>query len=502
VPAIKAFHAARVAGKSVGESLTVANEVANQHNAASQMLNERAAEFKKDPGAQTVRALGDVAALVASFYAGGPEAGGAETEAATGETAAAASANEARVQSSVAKAGLEPGVEAQPSTIVKTPAQTHEWAPEVTERIPARTMIAPGTEPEPMPTGTMHEPILQNSARTHVNEMLKEEGLKPIDPATDLRDVGDRASKQLYTRSAEGFAQVEEATGKNLNALRQQLKELYRKKAETFNDPDKEGSIIDQINGMEDEAEQAFAEARKQGVDVDQPLADWKRSKSLSNWGETVRSAVDPLQKSGTFDPSKYAPKLEKLYRSDARYPGKFDAETGTLTEPPTQLEQAFGKQRAEAMRDDAYAASETQQALKNFKPEPGIAATTTKGPASTVRTPALVTKTPASIVKTAASPATESKALYDLVRKNTGRRFAVGDQTTNWGKVYKDFDKLSPAERAAQFKNPAAVEKTILNQARKQVARRAGGVVAAAGVAHILGVDGYIANKILAAAQ
>lgn len=90
VPAIKAFHAARVAGKSVGESLTVANEVANQHNAASQMLNERAAEFKKDPGAQTVRALGDVAALVASFYAGGPEAGGAETEAATAETEGAA----------------------------------------------------------------------------------------------------------------------------------------------------------------------------------------------------------------------------------------------------------------------------------------------------------------------------------------------------------------------------------------------------------------------------
>jgi hypothetical protein len=323
----------------------------------------------------------------------------------------------------------------------------------------------------------MHEPILQNSARTHVNNLLKEEGIAPIDDKVDLRDLGDQASKKFYARSAEGFAQVEEATGKNLSSLQRQLKDLYRKKAETFGDPDKEGAIIEKINGMESEADEAFAEAKRQGVDVDQPMADWKRSKSLANWGEAVRSSVDPLAKSGTFNPSKYAPNLEKLYRSDARYPGQYDAETGALKEPPTQLEQAFGKDRAETMRDDAYAASEAQQALKSLKP---------KG---------TVTRTPA-------VPPTEAKALYDLVRQNTGRRFGVGDEVTNWGKVYRDFDKLSPAERSARFGDPAAVEKSVLSQARRQLARRVGGVLTVAAAAHVLDVDDYIAGKILAVAR
>jgi len=408
----------------------------------------------------------------------------------------ASAGNEAVVQESVAKAGLEPGTAAMPE--VRTPARSATWAPKTTETIPERTMTVPGTAAEAAPTGTMHEPILQNSARTQVNDLLKEQGLQPVSATTDLRDVGDQASKQFYARSADGFAQVEKATGKNLNSWRSQLRDLYRQRAEAF-DPDKEGAIIEKINDLEGQAEAAFAEARAKGVDVDQPLVDWKRSKSLSNWGETVRGSVEPLEKNGTFDPAKYAPKLEKLYRSDARYPGQYNPETRTLTESPTQLEQAFGKPRAEAMRDDAYAASETQKFLKNYQPAPGVPERTVKVPGTTIKNPALVTKTPASV--TPAASATESQALYDLVRQNTGRRFGVGDEVTNWGKVYKSFDKLSPAERAAQFKDPSGVERTILSQARTQALRRVGAYAGAAGVAHVLGVDEYLARRILGVA-
>ena len=408
----------------------------------------------------------------------------------------AGAGNESVVQESVARAGLEPGTPATPE--VRTPARSATWAPKTTETIPERSMTVPGTEAEAAPTGTMHEPVLQNSARTHVNDLLKEQGLTKVPDTTDLRDVGDQASKQFYARSADGFDQVEKATGKNLNSFRQQLRDLYRQKAETY-DADKEGAIIEKINDLEGQADEAFKQARAKGVDVDQPLADWKRSKSLANWGETVRGSVEPLEKSGTFDPSKYTPKLEKLYRSDARYPGQYNPETKTLSESPTQLEQAFGKMRAEAMRDDAYAASETQKFLKNYKPSPGVPDRTVNVPGVTVETPALVTKTPASV--TPAQSATESQALYDLVRQNTGRRFGVGDEVTNWGKVYKTFDKLSPAERAAQFKDPAGVEKTILSQARKQALRRVGAYAGAAAVAHVLGVDEYIGRRILGAA-
>lgn len=368
---------------------------------------------------------------------------------------------ESEAAKSVKKAELEPGKSGSPAQTVKTPA---------------RIVKTEGTEPQPAPTGTMHEPVLQNSVRQQVNKVAADEGLKPIEDKTDLRDVGKDLANQFYARSKAGFDAVKKATGIDVNVLRDQISDLYSKKAEVFSDPDKEGALIEKINELEEQANGAFEQAKAQGVDVDKPLSDWRKMNATSDYGEQVRSSVDPLQKSGTFDPSKYAPRLEKLYRSDPRYPGRYDTETGTFTENPSRLEQVFGKQGSETMRDDAYAASETQQAVKNFKPEPGTPGTTTKIPASTTKTPAI--------------PPTESKALYELVRPNVKGKVLLDGAKTNWNKVLQDFDKLSPEEAAARFKNPDQIRDLIHSQARKQFLTTAAKVGGAAAAATYLGLS------------
>jgi hypothetical protein len=370
----------------------------------------------------------------------------------------------ARVEKSVAKAGLAEGAEATPET-----------------KIPAQTVTTPGTEPEPAPTGTMHEPILQNAVRQQVNQLAKQEGLKPVAPETDLRDVGKDISNQLFARSKSGFDAVKKATGVDVNVLRDQITDLHGKLSEVFDNPEHEGAIVEKINGLEDQAEKAFEAAKAKGVDVDKPLADWRKSKAASDYGQQVRASVDPTQKSGTFDPGKYAPRLEKLYRSNPKYVGKWNSETG-LTETPSRLEQLFGKAGSETMRDDAYAASETQQALKNFKPKPGTPGETTTTPSQTIP----------------GTPATEGKALYEMVRNNTGRRFGVLDERTNWVKTYADFDKMTPAERTARFANPPEVEKTLLSQARNQRLRTIAAIGTAASVG-VLGVPVSILKKLAA---
>ena len=94
-------------------------ETMKNRDATAQMVQQRAEEFKKDPGAASVRALADVAALAASHYMGkgiGPSAGVAgETE----STAAASTASKPgilkqaiqgeKVAQAPARAALESG---------------------------------------------------------------------------------------------------------------------------------------------------------------------------------------------------------------------------------------------------------------------------------------------------------------------------------------------------------------------------------------------------------
>lgn len=87
IPVIRAYESARAAGKTVTDSLAVADELAKQQNAVHQTLQQRAEEFKKAPGQATVHALGDIATLAATFFEGPkalgesglPEAGAVET---------------------------------------------------------------------------------------------------------------------------------------------------------------------------------------------------------------------------------------------------------------------------------------------------------------------------------------------------------------------------------------------------------------------------------------
>ena len=80
-----------------------------------------------------------------------------------------------------------------------------------------------------------------------------------------------------------------------------------------------------------------------------------------------------------------------------------------------------------------------------------------------------------------------------------TQRRFGIMGERTNWVKTYADFDKMSPADRAARFSDPDGVEKILLTQARNQRLRMIGAGVGAATIAHAAGVDDAILKKIAA---
>ena len=119
VAGYEAYEKARASGKGVLDSLQAASETMKNRDATAQMVQQRAEEFKKDPGAASVRALADVAALAASHYMGkgiGPSAGVAgETE----STAAASTASKPgilkqaiqgeKVAQAPARAALESG---------------------------------------------------------------------------------------------------------------------------------------------------------------------------------------------------------------------------------------------------------------------------------------------------------------------------------------------------------------------------------------------------------
>lgn len=74
--AYHAYEKARQAGKGIVDSLQAASDQMQAQDATAQMLQKRADEFKKQPGAATVHALANAAVLAATMYGGGEVAGG------------------------------------------------------------------------------------------------------------------------------------------------------------------------------------------------------------------------------------------------------------------------------------------------------------------------------------------------------------------------------------------------------------------------------------------
>jgi hypothetical protein len=320
--------------------------------------------------------------------------------------------------------------------------------------IPATKIPSTASEP---PQATMHEPVLQNSFRQAVNDLARKEGLKNIPDTTDLREIGQQLSKRYYQSSKTGFDEVKTATGIDVNFLRDELENLEFRKAKVFGNAEAEGHIIERMNTLQDELNSALAEAKEKGVNVEKPLQDWKKSKAAGDLDKQIKMSVDPAMKSGTFDPSKLSKRIETLYRPSTKYPNQ-----------PGRLEQLFGKDVAENLRDDTYAAADTQRVLKNFKP---------RDLGDGVDVPAV--------------SARDSHALYNLIRPATGRVYGpewfkvLGPERTNWSKVYQAFDKLTPTEKAAQFSDASQVDKLILKEARIQTGKMVaagmvGGVIAA----------------------
>jgi hypothetical protein len=465
-----------------GDALGTAQHAAGMVPGASQ-VDDAMTRYQENPDTKgLVHVIATALPMIlpgASRLAKGELAGGAEVaegaegpvQKAVSEGAAeGGSAVEAEAAKSVGKAGLEEGTEAKPATTTRTPAREMELAPATKEEIPARKMSTPSKAPEPVD--------LQPGIRQAMNKVAEKEGLKPIPESTDIRDVPKALSDQLYFRSKAGFDAVKKATGVDINILKDQMYDLRLKIDSTFDNPDLEGKLIERMNALDDQAQSALQEAEKQGVNVRQPLEDWKKMHAASEYGTAVRQSAEGRY--GVINPDKYAPKVEKMYRSNS-------------PTQPGRLQQLAGNEVAEGIRNDAYAAQETQEAIKNYKPP-----TDTMVPGTTIKNPALKLKTPASVTKTEAVPATESKALYDLVRPNVKGKLLTDGARTNWAKVQDSFDALKPEEVKARFKNPEQVRDLIHTQARNQMLKtiaKVGGIGAAASA---LGISQWMAHRLL----
>jgi hypothetical protein len=350
--------------------------------------------------------------------------------------------------------------------------------PEVTEKIPPRTM----TTPSKTPTRDMRAP--EQSYRKMINDTAAKEGLKPVDAKVDIRDVGKNLSDQLYDRAKAGFAEIKKAVGFDFDKVQKEIYQTQRKIDATFGNPELEGERIEHLNELkelESQGEQAFKDAEAAGVkNLGQPLRDWRKMNAAMESQNAVRASTEGRE--GIINPEKYAPRVEKMYRSTER-------------NQPGRLQQLTGEDVAATHRNDIYAAQEAQQAIKSYTPPPE-----TKVPGVTIKSPALKLKTPAST--TPAIAPTESKALYDLIRPNVQGKVFTGGARTNWGKVLKDIDAMKPEELADRFKQPTQVRELIRAEAKKQFyassAKYGAATVATGTAAHELGWDKAIIRAIM----
>jgi hypothetical protein len=234
-------------------------------------------------------------------------------------------------------------------------------------------------------------------------------------------------------------------------------------------------AIRDEVNGI-DEDQYANLEVKRNSIETDQAqmledmkakgevdpaiadraVASYKQGMSLHDVNNAVRAATKRVPVAGKVtevtDPNGLATRLQKLNDVPA---------TGGLS----RLEQAIGKDNAEALMSHVDNAQVAQQTIKEFVP----------------------------------SSPTGKQALADLLRPNTEGKLIGSGAKTNFLKAYSDFDKLGPEEQAARFGNDVGAARSYLQgKARMQLAKRIALGVGVGAVAKETGLSKYLLHFLL----
>jgi hypothetical protein len=309
------------------------------------------------------------------------------------------------------------------------------------------------------PTVQSASPEVQQAIKDSANAVAKSEELQPVPDNTPIRETFNNLRDQFYARSKAGFAQIQEATGVDINQLQQDIRKLGYKISDAVDDPDKVDSLTTQVQAKQAVADKAFADAQAKGINTTQAVTDWKKMNAADEMNAHVVNSTTGRPGVGNgeiTDPTKLAPRLDK-------------ASVSQSATRPGRLQEFMGNDTANNLADTIEA---QRGAIKDFQP----------------------------------TTATGQKALQDLIRPNTGAgkvqsiKQSLGfTPKTNWLSTYSDLNKLSSAEMAAKFGPDAAQARSfVASQARWQLGKMLAKGVGIATITHVTGLDGAALHAIV----
>ena len=321
------------------------------------------------------------------------------------------------------------------------------------------------------PTGDDIQPSFQKGIHDVMTEVAKENGVEAPNP-NSVRDVAKNTADQVFAKSKNAYAQLDEASGGRWQRFDDQLKNVRDKMKEVAGiDDDKYAELEQKQNEIETSQAQLIEDMKAAGkVDpalADEARANYKKAQALYDVDSQVKMSTTGRAGVGkgveSVDPNKLAPRLHKLYDSG-------------------RLQQAVGDDRAADLIDHAETAQTAAQEIKDFEPS--------------------------------TTSSTGQQAMQELLRPNTGtgvsgratgipqlRQLLGFKPSTNWLGVYRDMNALAPEELSARFGSDAPAARTfVASQARKQLARIIIGGYTVKKIADATGVPAVVLHTIAGA--
>jgi hypothetical protein len=500
IPAVyKAYEAARSTGASIMDAYHAANVKAQEIQNAKNGLIQAVKEFNTNPNKaawNAVLQLGTVALGGEMLKA--PEAAAAET--ATAEAVAPEAAEAAKVAEG-------------------TPVETAVTKSAVKSGLPA------GKPASVAPTGEDIQPTLHQGYRDFVNKVATNNGLEPIPDSVHIRNVANELDNQFTARSQATFDQVEKITNVNPTALKDIMKARADQieQAAASGDVEKAGNLEQLQLRDENRMAKAFKDAEAKNVSVDQARDDWNKSLRAGELSQAVRNSVEGTMADPILNPTKLAPRLQKLSDPMGTRPGKLQQLTAAPADAyPVKVEYSpegdvlnlDGRHRVmqaiergdsrigvqTKMRDgtiqnlkadpnevakkfgvtkESLAASDANQPYRAPGGQPRPAVTTSDtgdNLASTLVEHAENARTASQAIKDfVPSSPTGQQALQELLRNNTTGKSSIARGgkiigKTDWNGVVKDFENLTPEEQTLRFGNDVPkVRQYFGRQALKQ---------------------------------
>jgi hypothetical protein len=328
VAGYEAYEKARSSGAGVIDSLKAASDTMKSRDAVAQQVQQRADEFKKDPGAANARALFDVLGLLVTTGVGagtGPSAGVSGLKTAAAETTIAAEpaiAAEAGAEAAAPKTGLITNVK----NVAKQVAQGEKIA----------------------------QPQAQEALRTGVRAGSTEAGVTAVQPPS-LRAIVEEPIHSLDASAKAAYRQIDAAAGTDFKALNEKLSNTeyqIRQLTDTEEDVAKEAALEKARTATMDKIEAAKQQAIDNGVDpklLDKADAQFKQARALEELEAKVfknPNVVAGNAVRGTPETINVDSAVKALQRLQDK------EEFGG-----SRLEQALGKKGADDLLNDMYAA-------------------------------------------------------------------------------------------------------------------------------------------------